>query len=1038
MTAIFRFFIDRPLLVNLTMVLIIIMGIVSAFRMKREGMPRVDMRQVLVTTFYPGASPEDVELNVTIPLENAIKGVAGIKKFDSVSMENLSRINIFLEQDVADLQEVKTDIRRAVDNVTDLPREVETGPTIFELKVQNFAVIEVALSSRHLSEQAIIRKAETLKKQIQDLPLVSKVQESGMRDREIQIKVDLNKINRLAISFNDIILAIQNHNINMTGGNIESYLSEKGIVTVSRFENVHDVEKVIIRSNFAGRRIRLKDIARVVDTLEKKTSQIRYNGRDGVSLLVVKKANADIIRTVKQLKSFVRSYQKKPASQGVDITYLNDLSAETGSKLDIVGTNAVIGLVLVIAVLFIFLNAKVALWTAAGLPISIGLAIILINFFGVTINAISLSGIIIVLGMLVDDAIIIAENTYRHRLDGMSWRDASLIGVTEVALPVIATIATTILAFMPIAFMEGMVGDFAYEIPYVVAFTLLASLCEGFFLLPNHLGHRYLPRRMATPGKSDVVRSAGIGNVLFVKLNNFYKPALYFALKFRYLLILFFIFLLIGTGLYAYLGMKFVMFDSRQARVFYISGETKSGSSLEKTGDDLKTIEDMIADYPDTVIASYKTQVALTMWGDPADSNYFTLIVYLTPANQRDKKITEVVNELRRRVKSCGMFDNVNFHIDSGGPPMGKPLEIEIISDDDNQRVSAMKATRRYLEQIDGLLEIDDNYELGKQELKIRPRYDRIARFGLLASQVARSIRTAFNGIVVTYLQTPTERIDYRLMLDDSYRRNRATLRRLKAVNRMGNMVPIRNLLRIREERSLKRIYHYNGDRTINISADINKEKITPVELMRKLRHEVPRLQKRFPHVRFEIKGETEESMRTMMSFFLAFGISLIAVYFLLVLLFNSFSKPFLIIIAVPFGMIGVTAAFAMHGESFNLMALIGIVGLVGVVVNDSLVLMSFIDSRRREKSNLPVRDIVVEGAATRLRPILLTTITTAAGLMPTAYGLGGYDFTIAPMVLAMSWGLIFATVLTLFLLPALYMVDNDARQSLRRLFCRY
>ena len=251
-------------------------------------------------------------------------------------------------------------------------------------------------------------------------------------------------------------------------------------------------------------------------------------------------------------------------------------------------------------------------------------------------------------------------------------------------------------------------------------------------------------------------------------------------------------------------------------------------------------------------------------------------------------------------------------------------------------------------------------------------------------------------------------------------------------------MVPIRNLLRIREERSLKRIYHYNGDRTINISADINKEKITPVELMRKLRHEVPRLQKRFPHVRFEIKGETEESMRTMMSFFLAFGISLIAVYFLLVLLFNSFSKPFLIIIAVPFGMIGVTAAFAMHGESFNLMALIGIVGLVGVVVNDSLVLMSFIDSRRREKSNLPVRDIVVEGAATRLRPILLTTITTAAGLMPTAYGLGGYDFTIAPMVLAMSWGLIFATVLTLFLLPALYMVDNDARQSLRRLFCRY
>ncbi|MCK5266721.1 MAG: efflux RND transporter permease subunit, partial [Spirochaetes bacterium] len=1095
------------------------------------------------------------ELNVTIPIEDELKGVDGIKEYTSISMENLSEIQVTMESDVSDLEKVKQDIRRAVDNVTTLPAEIKNKPYIWEWKVQNFPVIEVALSSDKLTERQLVNRTKELKKQIQNLSMVSKANTKGINDREVQIKVDIDKLNANHLSFNDIILTLKSQNINVAGGNLESYISEKGIITVSRFESIKDVENAILRSNFEGNKISLKEVAKVVDTYEKKTSIIRYNGRKGFGLTIIKKENADIIRTISQVKECVKKYAESAKGKNIIFDYANDMSEETRNKLSIVLNNALIGLALVVIILFLFLNYKTAIWTTVGLPVSIFLAVVFMYITGVTLNTISLSGIIIVLGMLVDDAIIIAENIYRHHLDGKSWKEAALDGVYEVSLPVMATITTTIIAFLPILFMSGSAGDFAYEIPLVIAFTLLASLFEAFFILPQHLSHTRIRQKKIKKKKE---RSAD--KKLFIWLENKYKPLIRLALQKRYFLVLIFIALLAVSGWHAVTNMKFVMFDEDQAKIFYIMGQTKRGSSLKKTADDIRAVEKALKEYPKNVIESFITQVGQGMFGGSEDSNYFTIIVYMTSANIRKITAREMIRELTDKMSGIKVIKKFQFYVDAGGPPAGRPIELEIVSNNDKQRIHALKDLRsifeiklsyksgyfnkvllkklkneedrkfvsrifkrnnisgtfdfrknilslkeglsksykknvfenqvlgglkdkedtaflkkafelnikkgqyyfksgsskkrirtgeilsgiyrKVMQRYRGLLtkaglfigtyEVDDNYETGKDELRIKLNYQRIARFGLYAHQVAEAIRTAFNGTVVTYLQTQEERIGYRVMLGDRFRRNRRTLNKIKISNTQGRLIPIRDLIHIREKKSIKRLFHYNGDRTIKISANIDQN-TSPVNVFTILNKKLEKISGKYTGVTFKIMGEAEESAKTMESLGMAFMVAIVAIYFLLVLLFNSFSQPLIVIAAIPFGLIGVIIAYTIHGTNFSMFGLLGIIGLAGVVVNDSLVLMDFINTKRKNAKNKNLIDMVIEAARTRLRPILLTTVTTAAGLLPTAYGIGGYDFTVGPMVLAISWGLVFATTLTLFLIPALYMIDNDIRRLFKR-----
>ncbi|MBN2406313.1 MAG: efflux RND transporter permease subunit [Elusimicrobia bacterium] len=1011
MRSLIKYFIDRNLLVGLLTFIVLSWGMVNMVFMHREGYPQVDYGILNITTTYPGASPEDVELNVTIPIEEAIKGLEGIDEYYSASYENISEITVNIDLTVSDIEKVKSDIRRAVDGVDDLPQDVKDRPSIFEQKISNFSVLQIGVFSDTLTESELRTRVLDLEKKLKSLPLVSRIRRRGVRDREVHIKLDLEKLNSYHISLDEVMESIRAHNVQVSGGTIESYISEKTIVTISKFKNLTDVKDVIVRSNFEGKRIYLKDVARIEDTFDEEFARVRFNGRDGMALYVIKKENTDVIKAVDSIKRAVAEFEDTLKGTDIGFAYLWDMSEETRTRLDIAQRNAVIGLVLVVAVLFLFLNTRNALWTAVGLPFSFCFAAIFSPLFGVTINSIALLGIIVVLGMVVDDAIIISENIFRHRLMGDDPKQAGVTATMEVAFPVITTILTTIVAFVPIYFIEGEIGRFSKDIPTVVILVLTGSLLESLFLLPNHV----------TAGR---VRPGGElrEKKFIIWMKDRYNKLLVHILRLRYLIIIAFIAVAASTYFFVFKNMKFDMFPDVDANTFWLYGKTTEVKSLEYTSDMVKQIEDTITSaYDDRTIKSYETSI-----GGGGRPEKFSMQFFLLPSQKRDATSDDVINTIRNKIDDMGVFENVHIEKDTGGPPTGRGLSIHIIGNDDIRRKKTADTIVKYLESTSGVYDLERSDKEVKTEVHIIPRQEEIARLGITSQDIANAVRVAYDGYIVTDLQLSDELVEYRVMLDDDYRRKLDTLKKLKVLNNQGKLVVISNLVDIREGKTETEVRRYEGDKVTSISADVKKDVITPAEIYAKIKEDFSNFEADNPGFRLKMGGEAEETAQSIGSLMRALGVAVAGIAFILLLFFKSVTKPVMVMLAIPFGLIGVVLAFYTHGIPLSTMALLGVVGLSGVVVNDSLVMVEFINLLRTRHPDKPLVDLVREGAVLRLRPIVLTTITTAASVMPTSYGIGGVDIMIKPATFALFWGLIFGTTLTLILMPCLYVIESD------------
>jgi multidrug efflux pump subunit AcrB len=1047
--SIIRYLIDRPLVTKLMIIFIFGLALSAILRVQRQGYPRVDMEKMNITTVYPGASPEDVELNVTVKLEEALKEVDGLEKYTSRSMESQSRIQVFIDPDAEDKEKVKQDVRRAIEGVSDLPSEVEDKPYVFEVKVDNFSIYEVALTLPGADEKKLRYHAKELKKRLVDIGNVSKVNESGIRDREIQIQLNRQKMARHFVSFQEVIAAIKQNKLRVSGGSIESFTSEKGIVTFSEFERPEDVEQIIVRASDLGYKVRIKDVGRVVDSFAKDDQIIKYNGTRGMSLWVSKKGTADIISTVDSIKAVVADYQQA-APKDLHIFSTFDESIQTKNRLEIVVSNAILGFLLVVCILFIFLDRTTALWTAAGLPISIALTLIVMPMLDITINSISILGLIVVLGMVVDDAIIISESIYRSREQGMKAKEAALHGIKVVYKPVVGTIITTMIAFIPIYFMPGTIGDFSVEIPSIVIIMLAASLVEASTILPAHLAHA-----------KEGVKKEPIGQAFITLLEGFYSRLLQKSLRRKYLSLAFFGLFLLGGYFLSKLITDFNMFPTDQSTAMSIYGETARGSTLEYTAKEVKKIEAALAKLPEEVIHSYKTVVGRNYQnGSKAPANEFFIWVILTPANQRDMKATDVKAYIQKKYaeeKIDKTIEHLNFFIDSGGPPVGKPIEIRVIGNNNELRLKAMAEIKEDIKKFHAQ-EVDSDYRIGKDEVRLLPDYGRIATAQLTVEDIANTIRTAFDGTVVTYLQTPEEKVPFRVVLDEASKNFKDPLRGLSVRNQYGRLVDVKNLVRTEKTEAAQNIYHYDGHRNNMITANVNLDKTNPKKVYDQLEEYFEQFLKTFnkkidkvnDRVKVVLGGEAKESSTTFLHIATSIAAALVAIYFILILQFNSFSQPFMVLLVIPFGTLGITVAFGLHGMPLSMLALIGILGFSGVVINDSLIMVDFIN-RLKESGNIEdsayygqsreltpgqFNQAIIEGSTLRLRPIVLTTLTTMAGLVPTAYGIiGGLDSFISPMVMAMAWGLLVGTISVLVVIPVLYSVNHDLAVFTRRIF---
>ncbi|HUV07001.1 MAG TPA: efflux RND transporter permease subunit, partial [Spirochaetia bacterium] len=1053
--SIFEFFTKRHMLATLFTLMVLLLGISSLRNIKRDLYPAVDFGVVEITTTYPGASPEDVELNVTNKIEDQLKNVTGIDRITSTSLENMSMITVTLEAGLKNPQKTKDDIHDAVGRVTDLPDEVTESPFILDVDTSWINIIEVGLSG-DLPYKEMREMAKQLEKKLKAVPGVKMLVKYGYRAREIKVEVVPRAMDHYQIPLREILQAIQARNIRMTGGTFESFTSEKNVMTLAQFKDPAEVGNVIVRSTFEGPLIRVRDLAVVKDEFEKENVISHMEGRKAISFIVFKSGEADIIKTAHAIKEVIRKETEKQmfAPGGgkdevniidmikglfirerkdekmywfkygnVQVLYSADQSVYVESQFKTVSINFILGLGFVLLILTIFLQRRTAFWVAMGIPVSILGVIFLLPMFGAFLDILSLTSMILVIGIIVDDGIIISENIYRHRELGESPLKAAVEGTKEVFFPVLTTVLTTCLVFVPMFFMTGMIGKFVYVIPLVVILALIISLIESVVALPAHI-KRGLEKTAKKTKKTK-------GRELYLKVKERFRRLSIIFLKLRYPLVILFIAVLAGTLWYARSSMEFVLFPDEAEEYFRVDIELPAGTSLAATEQKVFEIEKLIKELPKEELETFVSRIGKTENGGMGE-HLASILVGLTPFSERTRTAHEVVEEMRRKAAELEGIPKIVFEVSGGGPPAGRPIDMRVIGSDDIKRKELADQVEEFIKKMDGVKDLNRDDRLGKEQVEIKIDYNKLARLGLTVADIAQNVRVAFDGQAVTTFRDGDEDVEFRVQLLEEARKDVAYLYNLSIPNNQGRLIKLREVAGADISPGPTAFQHFDGERAISITGDMDKDKITPLAVINAV-FEHFNMEEDWPGIQLIVGGEAEESEKAVVNLAGAFLIAAIGIYFLLVLLFNSFTQPIFVMVAIPFGIIGVIVAFALHGEPLGFFAMIGTIGLSGVVVNDSLVLVDHLNALTREKPGANIIELVAEGTSNRLRPILLTTLTTVVGLLPLAYGVGGGDTWMSPMALALGYGLVFATPLTLILVPCLYTIRDDIAKFLKR-----
>jgi len=1017
----------------------IAIGVLSVIGMQRDQFPAVDFEILAVTTAYPGASPEDVEKNVTNVIENELLSVSGIKEITSTSREGISSIIVTLEADLKDVTTVKNEVRNAVNRVKSFPEEVTDLPQVLDFNVTEFPIITINIDGKNGNYNQARQITDDLETALLKVKGVASIEKNGYLESEIQIKVDPIKLDKYNISVNEVISAISTRNARFTvGGNNQESL-EKNIVILSEFQSIDEIKDVVIKSSFDGPVIRLDDIANVFRGEEEETSITRVNGTKGFVLQVKKQDQADIIRTVKRVRERVSELQEN-YPDNIDIFYTDDSSEAVENRLNIIIKNGYIGLALVLVVLGVFLSLKTAFWVAVSIPVTLLGTVFGLGLTGNTINLISLSGFILVLGIVVDDSIIIAESIHHYKSKGGDLYKNVVMGLKRVIMPVVTTIISTMLVMSSFFLMSGILGKFIYILPVVVIFALGISFLEITFALPAHLSTNKVEKQ----------------RTWFIPVENFYNRFMRYALRWRYLIVPLFIALLVYTSFFAFKNIPFNLFPSRGATVIFANIEAPNGSSAAYTENIVIDVENIIVNEIGEDLDSFTSTIG----------SYFTNVanieIALTPTSDRERTAEDMEEKLTALVENVEGAEKINISLLRPGPPQGEDIEITLVAENDAQRNLAADRVEEILKSIDGVDNINRNDEIGKPRIETVLDFDEMALLGVDYQSVYRHLRTAFSGSYVTDATIAGKDEDVRIYIGNGSNTENF-IKNTTVKNRQGNSIPMSQFSTLREIEGEPDYNHFDGDRSIKLTASIADGRPTkkPSGADQNQNFAGDQSMKRgpppsktailamalkelnapvdFPQVSIITSGGAQESIESLQDFLRAFVVAIIGIFLLLAILFNSYSQPMLVLAAVPFSLIGVVWAFYFHGEPLSFFALTGSLALMGVIVNDSLVMVSHLNYIKEKSAALEDKIVwIARGSRDRLRAVVLTTLTTMAGVLPLAYGIGGTDVFLQPMVLALGYGLIFGTFLTLILLPCMYLMNYDFINMLGRIKTKF
>ena len=1026
MQFLISWFIDRPLVINMIMAIVFILGYLTIADMRYEYNPNVDMGVVNITTIKAGAGPEEVELAITLPLEEELLEVEGIKKLYSNSMESLSVITLNLDLDAADKQDIMRDIQQAVDRAAArLPSDLLEKPLVNELSTLVTPVMEVHVTG-DVPEALLRDVSRNVADGLREVEGIASVEKLGYRRPEVRILLEPEKLAGLGISHDEIIAAIRARNLRDSGGAIDSFTAEKKIIAVGQFQDPREIQSVVVRSGTPGNAVLLRDIATVVVDFEDWEIQSRVNGRMSIALQARKKALVDEVHTAANVRAFVEGFSV-PA--GIELVMVADISRLTVNMLDVLGGNAILGLVSVMLLLCYFLELRFALWVAVGIPFAVCLSFLGLAAIDVTINAMSLTAIVLLMGILVDDAVVVSENVQRLRTEGLELREASIRGASQVAQPVIFSALTTILAFAPLMLMEGVNGEFMLPFPLAVVVLLSASLFECLCLLPGHLAH--VPH---SPGQT---RARA-----FERLREFYHRQIRTGLRHRYMTLIVFVLVFIGVMFIGYQTINFNMYPDVDIDTVQLKVEMPVGTRFEDTVAAVARMEAQLRErVPAEDLLAITSQVGhhdTDFYGTTQGRNHAwaMIAIQLEPLGRRngDTDTTQLVEDLQAWASDQQGFQSLVVQAQTDVPVMGKPVQIDVIGSGE-ERYQVAEELLGFLRGHAAVTNSWDSVNAGKDVIELDVNHTLLAARGLTMEQLLRAMRIAVDGLLVDELQTLDERVRYRLQFPLLAAGKLDTLENLAVVNNSGEAIYLKSLAQFSVRPGQADIKHYFGKRTVTVYGEIDSAQ-TSIKLINGEMAQWIAEQgwsERYPQLRLHLGGELEEQGKALGDLGTAALICVLLIFAALVILFNSLSQPLLIMLCIPFGLVGVVLCYSVQGLSMGIMSITGIIGLVGVLVNDSLVLLHTLNEERRERGTFLSVFEVASVARRRFRPILITSVTTAVGLLPTAYGILGENSYISPMVMSMAWGVVFGGLVSLVLLPVLYMVEQDIRMKLSR-----
>ena len=1016
MKRIIQYFVKYPMLANAFIVFTIAIGMASLFALKRSFFPESRIKDIYIDVVNLGTSPVEMEEGVTIKIEESLKGVTGIDEVYSSTSENFSQVHLVTKKGY-DIEEVLSDVKNAVDQINSFPDNAER-PKVYKKKPLTGAIMLTLYGD--VTHFELKKAADHLEDDFLNTGFISQLNIYGIPEMEISINVKEADLYAYGITINEIASIISRENRDISGGTIKTSNEELIIRSENKTTSTEKLKQLIIRSKPDGSNLTLGEIANINLKLAETSSSSHYNGKPSIAVRVNKLPEEDILQITDYIKEYIEVFNNKQDNVQLSVVY--DFSVELKQRIDLLTKNGIIGLVLVLVVLGVFLNIRLALWTALGIPISFLGMLFIGQVIGITINQLSLFGMILVIGILVDDGIVIAENIYSHVEKGLTPKEAAIKGTAQVLPSVFTSVFTTIFAFGAFFFLDGKIGEFLIEMGIVVIASLGYSLLEASTILPAHLRDLKIPKqpsrfRKFVDGKMDYLRIQLYGK--FVK----------FSIRYRWqMLSVPITFILILIGMLQGGHIRTSMFPFIDSDYIVMNLELKPGAREQQTKAILQKIDRVAWDINEIYKDSLNGNSIITSTRiDVNDNgNSGALVATLLGSEERNEILsTDLSNLIKKRM---GHIPEAEKFTNSGRTFFGKPISITLMSKDIEALNHAKEDLEHQLANIPELTDIIDNNVIGKREIKIDLKPKAYA-LGLSHLEISSQIRNGFFGKEAQRLQIGSDEVKIWVRFRPEDRASLSQLDNLRIATPKGEQFPLHELVSYTFNRELTTIKHFNGAREVTIEASlVNPD--TPLDNISDniKTNIIPDLLAKYSTVSQKAGGQERERTKLFGSIVFVLPIVIVSIFLLLAVNFRSFAQPFIVLLMIPLGIYGAQLGPFIEGKSVVIMSYLGMVALAGVIVNDAVVFMDKFNENIR--SGHKVGASIYEAGISRFRPILLTSITTVVGLYPLIFEQSRQAQFLIPMAITVAWGILIGTLFILLIFPAFIMILNDIRYA--------